>query len=348
MEIGQIIHQYRKEKNMTQEDMANRLGVTAPAVNKWEKGKSYPDILLLTPISRLLGISLDILLSYEETLSEDDINAIIIDLEELSGKQTYHETFLWAQKQLRQYPNCLPLLWQITILLDSWRSVKDVINPEQYDEQFLRNYNRILESQDKTLQEQAAETLFYHYIERKQYDKASSYLPYFNSFDRREKQALLYSKTNNREKAYKQYEELILETHQKIVLLFSSIYRLSLEDDNQTLAEFYVEKQKDLAALFDMGKYHQTSVGLELAVLQKNVSTTYAIVRDMLLYTDSLGAFVKSPLYQHMNLHPLPEDHFVKLRKELLASFQNDKDFLYMSENKQWNDLLERGSLYKK
>ena len=44
MQINEIIRKYRKEKNMTQEDMANRLGVTAPAVNKWESGASTPDI----------------------------------------------------------------------------------------------------------------------------------------------------------------------------------------------------------------------------------------------------------------------------------------------------------------
>lgn len=40
MQIGEKIRKYRKEKNMTQEEMANRLGVTAPAVNKWENGVS--------------------------------------------------------------------------------------------------------------------------------------------------------------------------------------------------------------------------------------------------------------------------------------------------------------------
>ena len=39
MQIGQIIRKYRKSKNMTQEEMAERLGVTAPAVNKWERDR---------------------------------------------------------------------------------------------------------------------------------------------------------------------------------------------------------------------------------------------------------------------------------------------------------------------
>ena len=47
MQIGTVIRKYRKEKNMTQEEMASYLGVTAPAVNKWENGNACPDICLL-------------------------------------------------------------------------------------------------------------------------------------------------------------------------------------------------------------------------------------------------------------------------------------------------------------
>lgn len=54
MTLGTVIRKYRKIKNLTQEEMAVRLGVTAPAVNKWENENSYPDIMLLTPIARLL------------------------------------------------------------------------------------------------------------------------------------------------------------------------------------------------------------------------------------------------------------------------------------------------------
>jgi transcriptional regulator with XRE-family HTH domain len=42
MQVGNIIRKYRKDKNLTQEEMAKRLGVTAPAVNKWENGYSLP------------------------------------------------------------------------------------------------------------------------------------------------------------------------------------------------------------------------------------------------------------------------------------------------------------------
>lgn len=43
MEIGEVIRKYRKEKHLTQEEMANCLGVTVPAVSKWETGHTQPD-----------------------------------------------------------------------------------------------------------------------------------------------------------------------------------------------------------------------------------------------------------------------------------------------------------------
>lgn len=49
MTIGDIIRKYRKENNMTQEDVAVSLGVSTPAVNKWERGVTMPDIALLSP-----------------------------------------------------------------------------------------------------------------------------------------------------------------------------------------------------------------------------------------------------------------------------------------------------------
>ena len=47
MMMQDVIRHYRKKKGMTQQEMAVCLGVSASAVNKWESGSSYPDILVL-------------------------------------------------------------------------------------------------------------------------------------------------------------------------------------------------------------------------------------------------------------------------------------------------------------
>ncbi len=49
--IGKFIAQLRKEKKMTQKELANQLHITDKAVSKWERGLSCPDILLLNPIA---------------------------------------------------------------------------------------------------------------------------------------------------------------------------------------------------------------------------------------------------------------------------------------------------------
>lgn len=62
LNIGKNIAALRKEKNMTQEELAGALGVSAQAVSKWETGASCPDISLLTQIADLFGITVDDLL----------------------------------------------------------------------------------------------------------------------------------------------------------------------------------------------------------------------------------------------------------------------------------------------
>ena len=97
MDIGVVIKKYRKEAGMTQEEMANRLGVTTPAVNKWENSNSKPDIELLAPIARLLDISLDTLLSFHEKLSDTEIEEIIRKMDRMFSEEGYEKTMVSMQ-----------------------------------------------------------------------------------------------------------------------------------------------------------------------------------------------------------------------------------------------------------
>lgn len=61
--IGNRIAKYRKAKGMTQEELAGKLGVSSQAVSKWETDTSCPDISLLPPLCKELGVSTDELLT---------------------------------------------------------------------------------------------------------------------------------------------------------------------------------------------------------------------------------------------------------------------------------------------
>ena len=126
MDIGVVIKKYRKEAGMMQEEMANRLGVTTPAVNKWENSNSKPDIELLAPIARLLDISLDTLLSFHEKLSDTEIEEIIRKMDKMFSEEGYEKTYEWALRLIKEYPNCNMLIWQAAPMLDIVCAGKDV------------------------------------------------------------------------------------------------------------------------------------------------------------------------------------------------------------------------------
>lgn len=82
--IGKYIAENRKKKNMTQEQLAEKLGVTSKTISRWENGNYMPDISILKPLSEELEITLNDLLSgekvekekYQEKLEENIINTI--------------------------------------------------------------------------------------------------------------------------------------------------------------------------------------------------------------------------------------------------------------------------------
>lgn len=92
LKIGQKIKAKRREHDLTQEELANILGVSKAAVSKWEKTDSYPDITLLPQIAQLFHITMDELFNYTLEykplkivnqysfgLSLDDVDKCILD-----------------------------------------------------------------------------------------------------------------------------------------------------------------------------------------------------------------------------------------------------------------------------
>ena len=68
MTIGKRIALLRKEKGMTQEDLASAMGVSPQAVSKWENDQTCPDISALPKLSKLLGVTVDELLEGKQEL----------------------------------------------------------------------------------------------------------------------------------------------------------------------------------------------------------------------------------------------------------------------------------------
>ena len=82
--IGKFILECRKSKNLTQSELAEKLGVTDKSVSNWENGRNMPDLSLFKPLCEILDISINDLLSakkvnkneYKDKLEENIINTI--------------------------------------------------------------------------------------------------------------------------------------------------------------------------------------------------------------------------------------------------------------------------------
>ncbi len=82
--IGKYIAKLRKEKKITQEELAEKLGVSSKSISRWETGRNMPDLSLITPLCKELGTTINELLSgeklnekeYQEKLEENIIKTI--------------------------------------------------------------------------------------------------------------------------------------------------------------------------------------------------------------------------------------------------------------------------------
>lgn len=386
MQIGQVIRKYRKQKDMTQEEMANRLGVTAPAVNKWENGNSYPDITLLAPLARLLDISLGTLLSFREELTTEEIQDIVYTVNSMLREKSFEEAFEWAKEKIQQYPNCEAMILEVAVLLnaahmqtendsvgqcdrrndgqqDSEDSGTDRSNCQQerqketeniseeqgvrqqdqeYDQYITRWFTDSLKSEHEQIRTMAADALFAFYLNKQQYDKAEKCLEYYSEQnpERGSKQALIYSKTGRTEEAYRTYEELLFAAYQRISLLFNGIYMLAAQEQNMDKARSMLEKQSALAAIFEMGRYHQVSCRLELAIMEQNVEESIDIVKTMLDSLDEINDFTKAPLYEHMTFRESRKEFIEQIREDLLNGFRNDEACVFLKDDSRWQELI--------
>lgn len=342
MNIGSVIKKYRKEAGYTQEEMANRLGVTTPAVNKWENGNSKPDIELLSPIARLLHISLDTLLSFQEKLTDFEIGEFIQKMDKMFSEEGYEKTYQWAVNTIKKYPNCNLLIWQIAVMLDSRRIIGECDNPDKYDEQINAWYEIALNDEEEKIQHHAADSLFGFYLRKKDYAMAEKYLRYFSDYDpvKKVKMGQLYMQQGKTEDAYEKLEDVVFSTYTTLNLTFGTMITQALEEKNHEYAKYLAKKMNVLANAFDMGKYHECAAMLNVVVAEKDVEGTFQVAKQLLKNVDTMGDFRESKLYQHMKFRNTENPYAKEMKKALLEGFRTEEEFSYMNGYEPWDQFI--------
>ena len=153
MEIGKVIKQARLNKKITQEQLAEALGVTTQAVSKWETDCSYPDITLIPAIANYLDVSSDELLGIKLEERKKYIDDVIKKNNELISSRYLDDSLNLMKEALKKYPNDERLLNGLTKCF--WaRMMATNDKPELFDyrqglkNQIIENVGKLLKLQE--------------------------------------------------------------------------------------------------------------------------------------------------------------------------------------------------------
>ncbi|PJI06818.1 MULTISPECIES: helix-turn-helix domain-containing protein [Clostridium] len=115
--LAKVLVNKRREKGITQEELANYIGVSKASVSKWETGLSYPDIVFLPQLAAYFNISVDELIGYEPQMTKEDIKRLYHKLAADFAEKPFDEVKGHCHKIIKKYYSCFPLLLQMGILL---------------------------------------------------------------------------------------------------------------------------------------------------------------------------------------------------------------------------------------
>lgn len=132
LQMGRTIQHLRKLKNLTQEQTARALGVSTAAVSKWETNSAYPDITLLSPLARLLGVDVDTLLNFHPVLTQEECMLRMKKAEDFFQERQSKQAIDYCENLLKQYPNDLFLKFRVASAYMMFMSV-------EFDEVFMEN-----------------------------------------------------------------------------------------------------------------------------------------------------------------------------------------------------------------
>lgn len=108
--LAQKLREFRKKQGLTQEQLAEAMGVTVGAVSKWESGSSTPDVSLVLELADFFETSVDVLLGY--TQQSASLEDSVCRLRELRTQKDYEAAFRESEKALQRFPNNFQVVYE--------------------------------------------------------------------------------------------------------------------------------------------------------------------------------------------------------------------------------------------
>lgn len=341
MKINEMIKQKRIEQNLTQEQIAKYLGVSTPAVNKWEKGISYPDITLLPPLARLLHTDLNTLLSFHETLTEQEIALFLNDLSDIADQDGFQAAYDTALEKIRLFPTCDSLILNSALFLEGcliYRKGHPSKEIEPYQDKIEKLFLRAAQSSDLNIRSQAQAQLISKCIGRKEYEQAQALidqLPNAIWTDKKQLQANLFIASEHYSDAAKLSEEKLLSQALDLHCTLITLLEIALKEQRSEDAEYIANVSKSIARSLDQWEYASYVAHFQLHSARKERIKTLKTFLQMIRSLSKKWNLNDSPLYRHIKPKSVDTAFGSTMKQTLLNSLKEDPeyDFLNISEN---------------
>lgn len=284
MKINQIIREKRKELSLTQEQIAEFLGVSTPAVNKWEKGSTYPDVTLLSALARLLRTDLNTLMSFNDDLTDIEIENFVNEVDKTIQEQNYETAFQKAIDKIHEYPTCDKLIYSVILYLEGTLFLYNVSEREHYRETFETFYKRLSASEVLEIRDTAVSMLISYARNRGEFSKAEELINtlQFSSIDKEQQLAVLYQQQKKYEDAEKIWEHRVFKGVTDIQNVLINMLEIALIENRDDNAGFLAGIYENITRQFCFPDWMCYNAHLLLAIEKKNKDESLSILKKML------------------------------------------------------------------
>lgn len=345
MEMNLVIQQQRKRLGLTQEQLADCLGVTTSAVNKWERGSTCPDIGLLAPLARLLEIDLNTLFSFREDLSPQEITLLCKELHTCILEEGFDAGFAQAQGKIREYPNNDRLLYTLAMQLQTelFTAGLDAQQKEKYMRIIRQWYEQLSSSSDPKIRNSILFMLASRAIGEKQYEQAQKYLDELPNRsdipDKRMLQAAVYLYQDQMDEALKLLESTLLSTVGDVQMILYRLVDASLTAGKQETAAYAAECASRFAETFDLNPYSAALAPFQLYVARRDPENAMVQLKKLFDALSHPWKFQESPLYSHIPAGASTSEA-TRLTNVLLQELKQNPEYAFLHKIPEFQQLL--------
>lgn len=335
MKLNEIIKERRLQKHLTQEQLALALGVSTPAVNKWEKGASYPDITILPALARMLDTDLNTLLSFQEDLTKEDIDKFINDLIEEAQQRGIPHAFTMTMKKIHEYPSCDRLMLHAALTLKGLL----IMDPKNQDISLHQQIEELLQrcttSKEPEIRNQANQMLIQTYMNNEDLKQAEALLeklPDAPTTDKQRIQASLYYKQGQLNESAKLLENKLLTEANTILAIIDQLMMIAEKQNHKEDADQLCEIHKQLVSILGLWEYGSYAVEFDLSYQRKDADRCIQALRMLIPMMNTEWNFTDFALYRHLSKKPssgrMADMMLPSMIQELQDVNQQELDFL--------------------